>query len=92
MAVLVLVEVGLDVAVLLGVALIVGVAVLVGVAVRVEVAVEVAVGPPFCTVTVTAAVPSVEPELLSAFAEIVWLPLVTVVEFQLKVKGGVEAK
>ena len=74
------------------VAVVLGVAVRVGVAVAVLVLLGVAVAPPFCTVTVTEAVPSVEPELLNAFAEIAWLPLATVVEFQLKVRGGVEAK
>jgi len=72
----------------------VGVAVAVLVAVLVGAAVPVAVGvaPPLLTVTVFDAVPSTVLVEEYAFAEIVCAPLVTVVEFQLKVEGGVEAK
>jgi len=56
------------------------------------VAVAVAVAVPFCTFTTIEAVPSKVLELLYAFAEITWLPVLTVVEFQLKVEGGVDAK
>jgi hypothetical protein len=68
----------------------VGTGVTTGVGVTMMVGVE--VGPPLFTVTFTAAVPATTPALLKAVAEIVWLPLGTVVEFQLKLLGGVEAK
>ena len=65
------------------------VAVRVGVAVRVEVAVAVA---PAWTFTWIDALPTTAPEPLNPLAEMVWLPLLTVVESQLKVPGGVDAK
>lgn len=92
----VFVRVGVAVAAPVGVAVTLKVAVLVGAEVGVDVALRVAVavgvGVPFCTVTVIESDPSNVLEALNAFAEIVWLPLATVVEFQLKVEGGVEAK
>jgi hypothetical protein len=74
----VIVEVGVGVGVIVGV----GVGVLVGVG----------VGPPLFTVTVTESVPTWVPLLLKARVEIVCEPFETVVEFQLKVNGGDEAK
>ena len=70
----------------------VGVAVGVGVAMRVGVAVGVGVGTPLTTVTVTASLPTCAPLLLKARVEIVCEPFATVVEFQLKVNGGEDAK
>jgi hypothetical protein len=64
----------------------------VGVAVRVGVAVGVGVGIPLATVTVTASLPTCAPLLLKARGEIVCEPFATVVEFQLKVNGGEDAK
>ena len=75
-----------------GVAVGVGAAVGVGVAVRVGVAVGVGVGIPLATVTVTASLPICAPLLLKARVEIVCEPFATVVEFQLKVNGGEDAK
>jgi len=69
-----------------------GVAVGVGVAVRVGVAGGVGVGIPLATVTVTASLPVCAPLLLKARVEIVCEPFATVVEFQLKVNGGEDAK
>jgi hypothetical protein len=74
----VIVKVGVDVGVIVGV----GVGVFVGVG----------VGPPLFTVTVTESVPTWVPLLLKARVEIVCEPFETVVEFQLKVNGGDEAK
>ena len=54
--------------------------------------VGVGVGPPLFTVTVTESVPTWVPLLLKARVEIVCEPFETVVEFQLKVNGGDEAK
>jgi hypothetical protein len=64
--------------------------VLVGVAVARVVGVGVAL--PFCTVTLMEALPSTVPVEEKPVAEIVCSPLGAVVEFQLKVAGGVEAK
>jgi hypothetical protein len=69
-----------------------GVAVGVGVAMRVGVAVGVGVGIPLAIVTVTASLPTCAPLLLKARVEIVCEPFATVVEFQLKVNGGEDAK
>jgi hypothetical protein len=70
----------------------VGIAVGVGVAVRVGVAVGVGVGIPLATVTVTESLPTCAPLLLKARVEIMCEPFATVVEFQLKVNGGEDAK
>jgi hypothetical protein len=77
-----------------GVGATVGVAVpaTVGVAVAVLATVEVGVGPPLATVTTIEAVPNTALALEKALAEIVCDPLPTVVEFQLKVEGGVDAR
>jgi len=75
-----------------GVIVEVGVGVGVIVAVGVGVFVGVGVGPPLFTVTVTESVPTWVPLLLKARVEIVCEPFETVVEFQLKVNGGDEAK
>ncbi len=47
---------------------------------------------PFWTLTVTLAVPTTVRLELNPFAVIVWLPFETVVESQLNVVGGEEAK
>ena len=73
----------------------VAVGVRVGVATPVAVAVAVRVGvgvPPLATVTETESLPSSVPVLLKALAEMVWAPLGTEVEFQLKLKGGDDVK
>src|SRR5258708_6896673 len=75
-----------------GVAFGVGVAVGVGVAMGVGVGVGVGVGIPLAIVTVTASLPTCAPLLLKARVEIVCEPFATVVEFQLKVNGGEDAK
>jgi len=75
-----------------GVGVAVGVRTTVGEPVGAAVPVAVGVAPPLLTVTVFDAVPSTVLVEEYAFAEIVCAPLVTVVEFQLKVEGGVEAK
>ena len=82
--------VGVAVGAIVGVAVLEGVAVLVGVGV--EGLVGVGVAPPFCTVTLIEAVPSSVLFAEYAVAEMVCRPLGTVVESQLKVDGGVEAK
>ena len=69
-----------------------GVLVGVGLGVALGVAVGVGVGPPLATVTVIESLPIWAPLLENARVEIVCGPLVTVVEFQLKVKGGDELK
>jgi len=71
-----------------------GVGVAVGVDVGVEVGVDVGVGvgAPLATVTVTESLPMLAPLLLKAAVETVCVPFGTVAEFQLKVKGGDEAK
>jgi hypothetical protein len=84
----VIVRVGVGVGVIVEVG--VGVGVIVGVGVGVFVGVG--VGPPLFTVTVTESVPTWVPLLLKARVEIVCEPFETVVEFQLKVNGGDEAK
>ena len=71
----------------LGVAVGVGV----GVGVTLPVGVGVGVAPPFETVTVTEACPMI-PLPLFALTEIVWEPFATVVESQLKVNGGEDAR
>jgi hypothetical protein len=86
------VGVGVIVRVGVGVGVIVEVGVGVGVIVGVGVFVGVGVGPPLFTVTVTESVPTWVPLLLKARVEIVCEPFETVVEFQLKVNGGDEAK
>jgi len=88
------VGVGVTVRVGVGVGVIVEVGVAVGVIVGVGVGVfvGVGVGPPLFTVTVTESVPTWVPLLLKARVEIVCEPFETVVEFQLKVNGGDEAK
>ena len=68
-----------------------GVAVGVGVGVTLPVAVGVGVATPFATVTVTEACPMI-PLPLFALTEIVWEPFATVVEFQLNVNGGEDAR
>lgn len=60
--------------------------------VGVAVGVGVGVDEPLTTFTETAALPSFTLLLLKAEAEIVCEPFGTVVEFQVKVKGGDEAK
>ena len=89
-AVILTADVGVGVAVGVGVTVRVGVAV--GVIVGVGVFVGVGVGPPLFTVTVTESVPTRVPLLLKARVEMVCEPFETVVEFQLKVNGGDEAK
>jgi hypothetical protein len=84
----VIVRVGVGVGVIVEVGVGVGVIVAVGVGVFVGVG----VGPPLFTVTVTESVPTWVPLLLKARVEIVCEPFETVVEFQLKVNGGDEAK
>ena len=54
--------------------------------------VGVGVAIPFWTVTVTAAAPSNAPPEAYPLAEIVCCPLAMLVEFQLKLTGGVEPK
>ena len=75
-----------------GVGVAVGVGVGVPVGVGVDVGVGVGVGPPLLTVTVTKSLPIWAPLLLNARVEIVCEPFGTVVEFQLKVNGGDDAK
>ena len=91
-AVGVAVMVGVGVAVGVGVTDGVGVGVPVGVEVGVPVGVGVGVGAPLATVTVTESLPTWVPLLLNARVEIVCEPSGTVVEFQLKVNGGDDAK
>ena len=92
------VAVGVGLGVIVGVAVIVGVGVMVGVdvtvaaGVAVGVVVGVGVGTPFATVTVTESLPTCVPLLLNARVEIVCEPFGTLVEFQLKLYGGDDAK
>jgi hypothetical protein len=70
----------------------VGVAVGVGLMLGVGVGVGVGVGAPLATVTVTESLPTCVPLLLNARVEIVCEPFGTLVEFQLKLYGGDDAK
>jgi hypothetical protein len=86
------VAVGVGLGVIVGVGVMVGVDVTVAVGVAVGVVVGVGVGTPFATVTVTESLPTCVPLLLNARVEIVCEPFGTLVEFQLKLYGGDDAK